>query len=174
MRLLWTLPVLLTACGGGGVAGGPAAPAPKEAIVRNDRTQDIGRASLTQKGDHLQLQVRVTGLKPGVHGMHLHTVGVCAGPAFTTSGAHLNPGKTKHGHKNPEGPHLGDLGNLTVDKNGKGEKTVDIRGAEAKAGLKAFLGGDGVSLIIHADRDDETTDPSGNSAARVACAAFRS
>lgn len=170
MRLLWIPPLLLAACGG---SSGPEAPAPKESIVRNDRTQDIGRASLAQKGDHLQLHLRATGLKPGVHGMHVHAAGVCAGPAFTTSGAHLNPSRAKHGRKNAEGPHLGDLGNLTVDKDGKGETSVDIKGAEAKAGLKTFLGGDGVSVIIHADRDDETTDPSGNSGARVACVAFR-
>jgi superoxide dismutase, Cu-Zn family len=158
------------ACGGG---GGVPAPPPKESVVYNDRTVDIGRAMLTQKGDKIQVKVRVTGLRPGKHGMHLHAVATCQGPAFTTAGAHLNPSGARHGRLNPQGRHLGDLPNITVDQSGKAEETVDVAGAEAARGLKGFLGARGMSLVIHADPDDEKTDPSGSSGARVACAAFR-
>lgn len=158
--------VLALGCGGGSTVP------PVESIVRNDRSADIGRALLKQKGDQIQVQVRVTGLKPGRHGMHLHAAGVCQGPAFTTAGSHLNPAGLKHGRLNPQGHHLGDLPNLVVDQNGKADATVDVTGAETAKGLKAFLGR-GMSLVIHADPDDEKTDPTGGSGARVACAAFR-
>jgi Cu-Zn family superoxide dismutase len=104
--------------------------------------------------------------------MHLHAVGVCQGPGFTTAGSHLNPAGLKHGRLSPQGHHLGDLPNLVVDQNGKADATVDVTGAETAKGLKAFLGR-GMSLVIHADPDDEKTDPTGGSGARVACAAFR-
>ena len=156
-----------------GCGGGSSAPPPLESTVRNDRNADIGRALLKQKGDRIQVEVRVTGLKPGRHGMHLHATGMCQGPAFTTAGSHLNPAGKKHGLLGPQGPHLGDLPNLTVDKNGKAATTVDVTGAEAAKGLKAFVGARGMSLVIHADPDDEKTDPTGSSGARVACAVFK-
>ncbi len=59
-----------------------------------------------------------------------------------------------------------------VDKNGKGDASVDVSGAEAAKGLMGFVGR-GLSLVIHADPDDEKTDPSGSSGARVTCAAFK-
>ena len=158
----------LLACGG----GGSSAPPPVESIVRNDRSADIGRAMLKQRGDRIQVQIRLTGLKPGRHGMHLHATSLCQGPGFTTAGSHLNPGGMKHGRLNPQGHHLGDLPNLDVDKNGKADATVDVTGPEAAKGLKAFLGR-GMALVIHADPDDEKTDPTGSSGARVACAAFK-
>jgi Cu-Zn family superoxide dismutase len=166
--LVGSMALAALGCGGGGVP----APAPVESTVYNDRTQDIGRATLKQKGDKIEVQVRVTGLRPGRHGMHLHAAAVCQGPAFTTAGTHVNPAGKKHGRLNTAGPHLGDLPNLEVNKDGKGDAKVDVTGAEAAKGLKAFLGR-GMALVIHADADDEKTDPTGSSGARVACAAFK-
>ena len=59
-----------------------------------------------------------------------------------------------------------------MDQNGKADATVDVTGAEASKGLKVFLA-HGMALVIHADPDDEKTDPTGNSGARVACAVFQ-
>ena len=36
-------------------------------------------------------------------------------------------------------------------------------------GTNAVLDGDGAALVVHSARDDYTTDPSGNSGARIAC-----
>jgi Cu-Zn family superoxide dismutase len=133
----------------------------------------IGAVTLRQTGERIQVRVRVTGLPPGNHGMHLHAVALCDPPGFQSAGGHLNPGSKQHGHQNPQGFHLGDLGNLAVGTDGRGDVTVDVVGAEAKAGLPSFLGAGGVALVIHADKDDERTDPSGNSGARIACAAIK-
>jgi Cu-Zn family superoxide dismutase len=69
----------------------------------------VGSPGVDARG--LRLTIRVHDLPPGVHGMHLHEVGLCDPPAFAGAGAHWNPAGRKHGHHNPEGPHAGDLGN---------------------------------------------------------------
>lgn len=163
-----TVSLVTLACG-----GAPGAPPPRESIVYNDRTVDIGRAMLKQRGDKIQVQVRLTGLKPGRHGMHLHAAALCQGPAFTTAGSHLNPAGAKHGRQNPQGHHLGDLSNLVVGQNGKADAIVEVTGPQAAAGLKTFLGTRGMALVVHADPDDEKTDPTGSSGARIACAVFK-
>jgi Cu-Zn family superoxide dismutase len=54
-------------------------------------------------------------------------------------------------------------------------ETVTLSGASltgpGTAGV--LLDGDGASLVIHASADDNVTDPSGNSGARIACAVIR-
>jgi Cu-Zn family superoxide dismutase len=177
----------MVACQGGG------APAPVESVLRDATGADVGRAILRERGEQVQVHVRVAGLTPGEHGLHLHAVGKCdplrvAGltpgehglhlhavgkcdpPGFESAGGHFNPTNHKHGRLNPQGPHEGDLGNLFVSADGRGEKTVDLVGAEARSGLQALLGASGLALVVHGGRDDEATDPSGNSGPRVACA----
>ena len=56
---------------------------------------------------------RLTGLPPGAHAIHLHTTGRCE-PPFTSAGGHWNPTGAQHGSENPQGPHFGDLPNVTV------------------------------------------------------------
>lgn len=118
------------------------------------------------------LRVKVSGLPAGVHGIHIHTVGKCEGPAFTTAGGHLNPSGHQHGTDNPAGSHLGDLPNVTIDGHGNGElvQTLTVDAAT----LRAQLGdADGAAVVVHADPDDYRTDPSGNSGARIACAVLK-
>lgn len=146
---------------------------PRESVLRNGTGTDVGRVSLREHGQRVLVRVRVNGLPPGLHGMHLHAVGRCEGPGFPSAGGHLNPsGLMHHGRNNPQGPHLGDLGNVRVGDDGRADVSVEVGGAEARIGLLAFLGlgQNGVALVIHADRDDEVTDPSGNSGTRIACA----
>jgi Cu-Zn family superoxide dismutase len=126
--------------------------------------KDVGLLSyLNGDPKGVPLTIRVHDLPPGDHGMHLHAVGKCEGPKFESAGAHWNPAGRQHGHDNPQGPHAGDIGNLPVDANGNGRAEY----------LLANGSGDhpqGLSLVIHADRDDDKTDPSGNSGERIACA----
>jgi Cu-Zn family superoxide dismutase len=121
----------------------------------------VGSPGVDAKG--LRLTIWVHDLPPGVHGMHLHEGGLCDPPAFAGAGAHWNPAGRKHGHQNPEGPHAGDLGNLTVKADGKGSAEALI--------AKGTMGPtpSGLAIVIHAKPDDEKTDPSGNSGDRIAC-----
>ena len=132
------------------------------AELKDAQGKIVATATLTDAPGGVRIALRASGLKPGAHGLHIHAVGVCEPPAFTSAGGHFNPRTRKHGHKNPEGAHAGDLPNLTVGADGTGSIETPAAGVTLKDVA-------GLALVIHADPDDETTDPTGNSGARVAC-----
>jgi Cu-Zn family superoxide dismutase len=125
---------------------------------------------LEQTGGGVRLRGALAGLPPGVHGIHFHGVGRCDPADFASAGPHFNPTNALHGFENPLGPHAGDLPNVTV--NSAGQAAVDLTTTRVTADPSSpngLLGGDGTALVIHADRDDQHTDPAGNSGARIAC-----
>lgn len=136
---------------------GPVAPLVNAAGI------SVGTVEMQPRSGGTYLRVEVRGLQPGEHGLHLHTVGRCDGPAFQSAAAHWNPAGKQHGHLNPQGAHLGDLPNLTVSANGRGRLVFLVNG-------QVNADADGTSLVIHAKPDDYRTDPSGNSGDRIACA----
>ena len=127
-----------------------------------------GTAQLYSDGVGLRLAVAVTGMTPGPHGYHLHTIGRCEAPAFSSAGGHLNPANRKHGSLAPGGAHLGDLPNLAVGPDGRGASTEALP-ANRNAVLADIFDRDGTAVVIHADPDDYRTDPSGNAGERLAC-----
>ena len=141
----------------------------------NAAGETIGSVRAWQTAGGVTFRVEARGLPHGVHGIHVHSVGRCDPPDFASAGAHWNPAARKHGLANPAGPHAGDLPNVTVAANGVMGETVTLSGASltgpGTAGV--LLDGDGASLVIHASADDNVTDPSGNSGARIACAVIR-
>jgi superoxide dismutase, Cu-Zn family len=165
VRYAWLIPLSLTAA-----CQGVSAPAPVEGILRNPAGADLGTVRLSERDGLILVHIKATGLAPGSHGTHLHAAGRCDAPDFQSAGAHHNPSGKQHGILNPNGHHLGDLPNLIVAQDGRAEAIDEVMGPEAKTGLKAFVGSAGLALVIHADPDDQRTDPSGNSGARIACA----
>jgi Cu-Zn family superoxide dismutase len=139
-------------------------------ILASDGTPR-GEATLVESGDVVTLTVKGAGLPPGAHGAHLHAVGKCDAPAFTSAGPHLNPMGKMHGMMNPQGSHLGDLPNLTVADDGTGTLAFRIDGSPAML-EHAIFDTDGTAIVIHAAADDYKTDPSGNSGSRIACGVF--
>ncbi len=129
----------------------------------------IGQVGATETPSGVQLEVAISGLAPGNHGMHLHAAPLCEPPAFTTATGHLNPTSRQHGSRNPLGAHIGDLPNLVVDHHGLGRASVLVTRVTLQPGA-ASIGAPGTALVIHAAPDDEVTDPTGNSGARIACA----
>jgi superoxide dismutase, Cu-Zn family len=125
----------------------------------------IGIGTISKDKKHPKITFDLKAAEPGIHGVHLHSKGLCQGPKFETAGGHLNPDSKHHGHKNSEGPHAGDLGNLEVPANGQLKKVITLSPHTAKA----LVNIDGVSVIIHANLDDEKTDPSGNAGNRLYC-----
>jgi Cu-Zn family superoxide dismutase len=130
----------------------------------------IGWARLTEDATgRLHLNVQVEGLAPGRHGVHLHAIGQCVGPAFASAGGHHNPLGAQHGLDNPAGAHAGDLPNLQVNAAGRGHLDAVSHHATLSAGPVSLFDADGSAIVIHANEDDQVTNPTGNSGARIAC-----
>src|SRR4030095_13796949 len=146
------------------------------AELRNAGGQVVGTATLTQVGNAVRVVLEAQGLPPGVKGVHIHAVGKCDPPAFTTAGSHFNPQGRQHGALNPQGPHAGDLPNITIAPDGKGRLESQTQRGERATPLVTLLTGptsvfdaDGSAIVVHAAPDDFRTDPTGNSGARIAC-----
>ena len=139
------------------------------AQLKDAQAKVVGTATLSEVPGGVRVTLRVNGLKPGEHGFHIHAVGKCEPPDFMSAGAHFNPHAKHHGLANPQGPHAGDFPNLKVGADGAGSlDTIDSL-VTLKEGPNSLIRPGGTSLIIHADPDDEKTDPAGNSGARVTC-----
>jgi Cu-Zn family superoxide dismutase len=160
--------VLALALTAGVVAAGGASHATATILDASGAT--IGSAVFTEDATgRLHVNVHVEGLTPGLHGIHLHAVGQCVGPAFTSAGGHHNPLAAQHGLNSPLGAHAGDLPNLTVNVAGRGHLDATSDLATLSIGLVSLIDTDGSAIVIHAAEDDQLTNPTGNSGARVAC-----
>ncbi len=149
---------------------GESAPPPAKAIMVNGQGQQVGQVTLTQTPQGVKIDLKVENLPPGVHAFHIHDKGVCGAPDFQSAGGHFNPYGKKHGLDNPQGPHAGDLPNLTVGPDGKAAYETVATLVTLKPGQKNSLFREGgTSLMIHAGPDDGVTDPAGNAGARIAC-----
>ena len=123
----------------------------------------VVRFARVDKG--LRVMARITNLSPGLHGFHIHRFGDCRAADAASAGAHFNPHETGHGGLHSNRRHAGDLGNLTADA--QGMATVDM-----VVPLIQLDGPDSVigrSVIVHADPDDLTSQPTGKSGLRLAC-----
>jgi Cu-Zn family superoxide dismutase len=139
------------------------------ADVRDASGRTLARAHATQNGDDIRIHVEAAGLPQGAYAAHVHTIGRCDGPDFTSAGPHWNPAGRQHGKDNPAGMHKGDLPNLLVGANGQGSFEFTIPGAQVSGGNPALLDADGSAVMIHASPDDYRTDPTGNAGGRIAC-----
>lgn len=136
--------------------------------------QSVGTAQLTAVKDGVQFDVQVSGLPPGVHGLHIHEKAICEAPGFESAGGHFNPHKKEHGFLNPKGAHAGDLPNLNVDAQGNGKFSAVTKAVVLdKDKPNSLFKPEGTSIVIHEKADDLKTDPSGNSGKRIACGAVK-
>ncbi|HEX9938711.1 MAG TPA: superoxide dismutase family protein [Longimicrobium sp.] len=160
---------VLAACGATQQGTGSSSPRAFSVPIYSANGQQVGSFMVTQvSADSVRLVVESTSMPAGTHGTHLHAVGRCDAPQFTTAGPHLNPTNRQHGLRNPQGPHLGDMPNLTVGANGQGRLETIVRGS-LTPGRAPIFDADGTALVVHATADDQVTDPAGNSGARIAC-----
>jgi len=111
----------------------------------------------------------VKGLTPGKHGFHIHEFGDLSN-GCESAGAHYNPDGVEHGSL--EQGHVGDLGNITADKQG-------IARFQLKAHRVELSDIVGRAIVVHADEDDlgkggdEESLKTGNAGKRVGCGVIR-
>ena len=135
--------------------------------------REVGQVHLTETPGTPGVSYSITierGATTGQHGVHFHGVGVCSATgAFASAGGHFNPTAKHHGLFAPDGPHAGDLEALTVDSFGRSSFKATSSRVTLSPGPNSLLDADGSSVVLHALPDDQRTDPSGNSGARIAC-----
>ena len=139
------------------------------ADIQNAEGRSIGTASLRETNDGVLVTLTVKGLPQGLHAIHIHSVGKCEAPSFTSAGPHFNPMNKKHGLKNAAGPHAGDLPDMYVEKNGLGRYEVLVDRITLGPGEMSIFDADGSAIVIHVTGDDNVTDPTGDSGDRIAC-----
>jgi Cu-Zn family superoxide dismutase len=154
------------------VVAGPASPNRAQGTFVDVSGAEIGWVKLVGDGGGIvHVNVKVDGLTPGLHGIHIHAVGSCSSvtAAFDGAGGHYNPLTREHGLDNPDGPHAGDLPNLVVDVEGRG--SLNAKTDRVTLSATSVFDADGTAFIIHANPDNQTNTPvNGGSGPRIACA----
>ena len=111
----------------------------------------------TGTGKMVDITVSVAGLKPGMHGVHLHAVGKCE-PDFAAAGGHFDPGPA--GNMDPDANHpfhMGDIPNLQIGANGRGTMRVSTTRVTLSDGPLSLFDADGSAIIIHGNPDQGIT-----------------
>lgn len=127
-----------------------------------------GNVRFTQHGDRVLVVGEVRGLKPNAeHGFHVHEKGDCSSGDGNSAGGHFNPGNRPHGRHGSGTHHAGDLPSLRADASGVARFNFESRSIRVGSGEADIVGR---GLIVHANPDDYTTQPTGNAGARLACA----
>jgi Cu-Zn family superoxide dismutase len=147
----------------------PGSPEPVSAVaqVRGYLDTSIrGTVSFHETTDSLDISAAIAGLVPGsLYAIHVHEVGDCSTPDasgghFMSTEMHGNPFDSAGTH------HRGDLPNLVADSSGMGHMDFSTSAMDLHTvGKNAFLR----SVVVHALPDDFTSQPAGNSGARIAC-----
>lgn len=129
-----------------------------------------------------RVQANVEGLPPGFHGFHVHAVGQCTPPDFTSAGGHLNPSGNDHPF------HAGDQPVLLVNRDGTGQLAFETD----RYSVADLFDADGSAYIVHANPDnyanipmryhshtydvfgpDPDTEATGDAGSRLACGEVR-
>ncbi|KAJ3062263.1 hypothetical protein HDU98_001857 [Podochytrium sp. JEL0797] len=119
------------------------------------------------------IALEARGLEAGsMHGFHIHAYGDASDASGLAMGGHFNPTNAPHGCSptpNLISPstHYGDLGSITADTTGRVSTTWTSSSLSLSDPTNpGFLLGRG--FILHSQKDDCTTQPTGNAGARLA------
>lgn len=143
----------------------------------SDQQKVMGTVRITQRASGVVIEAALKGLKPGLHGFHIHEGDSCqsgetedadtASPSrepAKEAGDHWDPG-IKGNHEGPwQHGHRGDLPNLYVGPDGKAGMPIYA----PRVSSQDF---ENRALVLHAHRDSysEESDSTGGSGDAVAC-----
>src|SRR5206468_9766480 len=139
-------------------------------LASKSGSQVTGTETFTKVGDEVQVVADVQNLKPSKHGIHIHEKGDCSAPDAMSAGAHFNPASNPHAGPLDKARHNGDLGNIAIGQEGKGQLEIVDDLVTVKPGPTSVVG---KSVIFHEQIDDLKTQPAGNSGARLGCGVIR-
>lgn len=161
--IVLALPLFLAACASG--MDGPRASAQLQPTTGNTTS---GTVNFVQSGSMVRVSGEIRGLKPNAeHGFHVHEKGDCSSGDGMSAGGHFNPDGKPHGRHAAMAHHAGDIPSLRADANGVAKFSFDSNSIAVGSGMADIKG---KGLIVHRDPDDYTTQPTGNSGPRLACA----
>ncbi len=145
----------------------------QSAVAQVEPTQGngvTGTVGFEQKGDKVVVEARLAGLAPGAHGFHVHEKGDCSSSDGMSAGGHFNPTSKPHGNPASTEHHVGDMPALVADSAGNATLRAELAPLSVGGGVTDIVD---KAVIVHKDADDYTTQPTGNSGARVACGIIR-
>lgn len=124
-----------------------------------------GVVHFVDSGAGIRVIADVEALAPGPHGFHVHEFGDCSAPDGASAGGHFNPEDMPHGAPTDTQRHVGDLGNISADDTGVAhfEWTDSLL---SFTGVRSIIGR---GVVVHAEEDDFTSQPTGAAGARLAC-----
>lgn len=178
------LPLTMAAAGALAQSATPApapAPAPPPqpvvtAVLKTADGADAGVVTGYEGPMGMIFRVEGKGWPAGWHAVHLHAVGTCEAPGFTSAGGHVNhaEGARPHGLLNKDGgPDLGDLQNVFAASDGTANADVYLAWEGLDAHEGDYVDGNGLSFVVHASPDDYVSQPIGGAGARIACGVFQ-
>lgn len=126
-----------------------------------------GHAKLKEVKQGVRITLKVKDGVPGQRGVHIHEIGDCSDIAGKSMGAHFAPDVQEHGLPSEPEHHFGDLGNISIQDNGKGELDIIVPKATLAPSDPYSLVGRAV--VMHEQRDTGEGE-SGQSGAPIACA----
>ena len=126
-----------------------------------------GTLTLTTMGDGVHVGGEIGSLRPGAHGFHVHEFGDCSAADASSAGGHFNPTNPPHGRSGPGPHHLGDSDNIVANADGVAVVDAHLHDVTLGTGLANDIAGK--AIVVHAQPDDYTSQPSGDAGARVAC-----
>ena len=141
---------------GVGVAAAQETGAAEAELVNNEGNQ-VGTAQFVEGPDGVEISAEVQGLEPGEKGIHIHETGDLSSSDFESAGDHFNPTDAEHGFDNPNGPHAGDLENITVNEDGTATYQTTNDRITLSEGANSILDEDGSAMVVHEMTDDYST-----------------
>lgn len=113
----------------------------------------LGRAVLIERPSDqgvktVEVNIRVRGLTPGSHAVHIHETGACE--PCGAAGGHFDPGPEPDTSPDGNHPfHMGDLVNIKVKPNGRGKLRALTTRISLSPGPLSLFDADGSAFIIH-------------------------
>ena len=145
----------------------PSSPLKAVAVLHPTAGNKVtGTVTFTEVADGVQVRAEISGLTPGNHGFHVHEFGDCSAPDAMSAGGHFNPTNEPHAAPDASQRHVGDMGNVEADASGKAKLEYVDHDISLVNDQKSVIGR---SVIVHVQRDDLKTQPTGDSGARVSC-----